>query len=93
MKPSGNQRPFLELCSLTFIEWIIYSRYFCLIAEVYHKTVLNAPPYPASVTLAIKNKYLNFSTPCPAIVEPLEHFDEEDGMPEKLVPKVPKYYK
>uniref|UniRef100_H3CYC9 Paraspeckle component 1 n=1 Tax=Tetraodon nigroviridis TaxID=99883 RepID=H3CYC9_TETNG len=33
------------------------------------------------------------TTPCPAIVEPLEHFDDEDGMPEKLVPKVPKYYK
>ncbi|XP_056883211.1 paraspeckle component 1 isoform X1 [Takifugu flavidus] len=33
------------------------------------------------------------TTPCPAIVEPLEHFDDEDGMPEKLVPKIPKYYK
>lgn len=44
----------------------------------------------------IVNKKTNiwiFSTPCPAIVEPLEHFDDEDGMPEKLVPKVPKYYK
>ncbi|XP_028326321.1 paraspeckle component 1 [Gouania willdenowi] len=33
------------------------------------------------------------TTPCPAIVEPSEHFDDEDGLQEKLIPKVPKYYK
>ncbi|XP_047432615.1 paraspeckle component 1 [Mugil cephalus] len=33
------------------------------------------------------------TTPCPAIVEPSEHFDDEEGLPEKLLPKTPKYYK
>ncbi|XP_034720939.1 paraspeckle component 1 isoform X1 [Etheostoma cragini] len=33
------------------------------------------------------------TTPCPAIVEPSEHFDDEDGQPEKLLQKTPKYYK
>ncbi|XP_036947270.1 paraspeckle component 1 isoform X1 [Acanthopagrus latus] len=33
------------------------------------------------------------TTPCPAIVEPSEHFDDEDGLPEKLLPKIPKYHK
>ncbi|XP_042369252.1 paraspeckle component 1 isoform X2 [Plectropomus leopardus] len=33
------------------------------------------------------------NTPCPAIVEPSEHFDDEDGQPEKLLQKTPKYYK
>lgn len=34
-----------------------------------------------------------FRTPCPAIVEPAEHFDDEDGLSEKLLQKTPKYYK
>ncbi|XP_054646600.1 paraspeckle component 1 isoform X2 [Dunckerocampus dactyliophorus] len=33
------------------------------------------------------------TTPCPAIVEPAEHFDNEEGLPEKLLPKTPKYLK
>ncbi|XP_074521067.1 paraspeckle component 1 isoform X2 [Halichoeres trimaculatus] len=33
------------------------------------------------------------NTPCPAIVEPAEHLDEEDGLPEKLMLKTPKYHK
>nr|XP_057906933.1 paraspeckle component 1 [Doryrhamphus excisus] len=33
------------------------------------------------------------TTPCPAIVEPAEHFDDEEGLPEKLLPKTPKYLK
>ncbi|XP_068612378.1 paraspeckle component 1-like isoform X2 [Brachionichthys hirsutus] len=33
------------------------------------------------------------STPCPAIVEPSEHLDEEDGLPEKLLSKVPRFHK
>ncbi|XP_063322113.1 paraspeckle component 1 isoform X1 [Pelmatolapia mariae] len=33
------------------------------------------------------------TTPCPAIVEPAEHFDDEDGLSEKLLQKTPKYYK
>uniref|UniRef100_A0A8D2ZIR7 RRM domain-containing protein n=1 Tax=Scophthalmus maximus TaxID=52904 RepID=A0A8D2ZIR7_SCOMX len=33
------------------------------------------------------------TTPCPVIVEPSEHFDDEDGLPEKLLQKTPKYYK
>uniref|UniRef100_A0A3Q2FM86 RRM domain-containing protein n=1 Tax=Cyprinodon variegatus TaxID=28743 RepID=A0A3Q2FM86_CYPVA len=33
------------------------------------------------------------TTPCPAIVEPMEHLDNEDGLPEKLLQKTPKYYK
>uniref|UniRef100_A0A3Q1GQR4 Paraspeckle component 1 n=1 Tax=Acanthochromis polyacanthus TaxID=80966 RepID=A0A3Q1GQR4_9TELE len=33
------------------------------------------------------------TTPCPAIVEPSEQFDDEDGLPEKLLQKTPKYYK
>ncbi|XP_067349905.1 paraspeckle component 1 isoform X3 [Channa argus] len=33
------------------------------------------------------------TTPCPAIVEPSEHFDDEDGLPEKLLQKTPKYHK
>ncbi|KAM3585528.1 uncharacterized protein V6R79_019792 [Siganus canaliculatus] len=33
------------------------------------------------------------TTPCPAIVEPSEHFDDEDGMSEKMLQKMPKYYK
>lgn len=48
---------------------------------------------PCHCHIIDKNKIFNFSTPCPAIVMPLEHFDDEDGMPEKLVPKLPKYYK
>lgn len=34
-----------------------------------------------------------FSTPCPAIVEPSEQFDNEDGLSEKMLQKTPKYYK
>ncbi|XP_014858597.1 PREDICTED: paraspeckle component 1-like isoform X1 [Poecilia mexicana] len=33
------------------------------------------------------------TTPCPTIVEPMEHLDDEDGLPEKILPKTPKYYK
>ncbi|XP_038573566.1 paraspeckle component 1 isoform X2 [Micropterus salmoides] len=33
------------------------------------------------------------TTPCPAIVEPSEHFDDEDGLPEKMLQKTPRYYK
>ncbi|TMS11915.1 Paraspeckle component 1 [Larimichthys crocea] len=33
------------------------------------------------------------TTPCPAIVEPTEHFDDEDGLPEKVLQKIPKYHK
>ncbi|XP_077444129.1 paraspeckle component 1-like isoform X4 [Stigmatopora argus] len=33
------------------------------------------------------------ATPCPAIVEPTEHFDDEDGLPEKLLQISPKYLK
>ncbi|KAM6893492.1 paraspeckle component 1 [Xenentodon cancila] len=33
------------------------------------------------------------NTPCPVIVEPLEQLDDEDGLPEKVLPKTPKYYK
>ncbi|XP_047211522.1 paraspeckle component 1 [Girardinichthys multiradiatus] len=33
------------------------------------------------------------TTPCPAIVEPMEHLDEEEGLPEKILQKSPKYYK
>uniref|UniRef100_A0A3P9I8W9 Paraspeckle component 1 n=1 Tax=Oryzias latipes TaxID=8090 RepID=A0A3P9I8W9_ORYLA len=33
------------------------------------------------------------TTPCPVIVEPLEHLDDEDGLPEKLLQKTPKYHK
>ncbi|XP_026157263.1 paraspeckle component 1 isoform X5 [Mastacembelus armatus] len=33
------------------------------------------------------------TTPCPAIVEPSEHFDDEEGLPEKLLQKTPKYLK
>lgn len=41
-----------------------------------------------------KKKKCSFCrTPCPLIVEPSEHFDEEDGLPEKVMQKIPKYYK
>uniref|UniRef100_A0A1A8JM74 Paraspeckle component 1 n=1 Tax=Nothobranchius kuhntae TaxID=321403 RepID=A0A1A8JM74_NOTKU len=33
------------------------------------------------------------TTPCPAIVEPMEHFDDEEGLPEKMLQKTPKYHK
>ncbi|XP_061745597.1 paraspeckle component 1-like isoform X1 [Nerophis ophidion] len=33
------------------------------------------------------------TTPCPVIVEPAEHFDDEEGLPEKLLPKTPRYLK
>uniref|UniRef100_A0A8C2WLQ1 Paraspeckle component 1 n=1 Tax=Cyclopterus lumpus TaxID=8103 RepID=A0A8C2WLQ1_CYCLU len=33
------------------------------------------------------------TTPCPTIVEPSEHFDNEDGLPEKLLQKSAAYYK
>uniref|UniRef100_A0A1A7XMH7 Paraspeckle component 1 n=1 Tax=Iconisemion striatum TaxID=60296 RepID=A0A1A7XMH7_9TELE len=33
------------------------------------------------------------TTPCPAIVEPMEHYDEEEGLFEKMLPKTPKYHK
>nr|XP_046237931.1 paraspeckle component 1 isoform X2 [Scatophagus argus] len=33
------------------------------------------------------------TTPCPAIVEPSEHIDDEDGLAEKLLQKIPKYHK
>ncbi|XP_058468291.1 paraspeckle component 1 isoform X2 [Solea solea] len=33
------------------------------------------------------------TTPCPAIVEPSEHVDDDEGLPEKLLQKIPKYLK
>ncbi|KAM6893045.1 paraspeckle component 1 isoform 2-T4 [Lycodopsis pacificus] len=33
------------------------------------------------------------TTPCPAIVEPSEHFDDQDGQPEKSLQKSAAYYK
>ncbi|XP_024865828.1 paraspeckle component 1 [Kryptolebias marmoratus] len=33
------------------------------------------------------------TTPCPAIVEPMEHLGDEDGLSEKLLQKTPKYHK
>lgn len=33
------------------------------------------------------------STPCPAIVEPTEHFDDEEGLPENMLSITPKYLK
>ncbi|XP_034462896.1 paraspeckle component 1 isoform X3 [Hippoglossus hippoglossus] len=33
------------------------------------------------------------NTPCPAIVEPSDHFDDEEGFPEKLLQKSPRYHK
>ncbi|XP_061658278.1 paraspeckle component 1-like isoform X2 [Syngnathoides biaculeatus] len=33
------------------------------------------------------------TTPCPAIVESTEHFDDEEGLPEKMLPITPKYFK
>ncbi|KAM9328745.1 paraspeckle component 1 isoform 2-T3 [Pholidichthys leucotaenia] len=33
------------------------------------------------------------NTPCPVIVEPAEHLDDDEGLPEKLLAKTPKYYK
>lgn len=32
-------------------------------------------------------------TPRPIVVEPLEQYDDEDGLPEKLAQKNPKYQK
>uniref|UniRef100_A0A673A6L2 RRM domain-containing protein n=1 Tax=Sphaeramia orbicularis TaxID=375764 RepID=A0A673A6L2_9TELE len=33
------------------------------------------------------------TTPCPAIIEPSEQLDDEEGLPEKVLPKTPKYHK
>ncbi|XP_077368636.1 paraspeckle component 1 isoform X1 [Festucalex cinctus] len=33
------------------------------------------------------------ATPCPAIVEPTEHFDDEEGLPQKVLSITPKYLK
>ncbi|KAF7656355.1 hypothetical protein LDENG_00042020 [Lucifuga dentata] len=33
------------------------------------------------------------TTPCPAIVEPSVHFDDEDGLPEKFLQKTPRFHK
>lgn len=32
-----------------------------------------------------------FRSPRPVVVEPLEQFDDEDGLPEKLAQKNPRY--
>lgn len=32
-----------------------------------------------------------YSSPRPVVVEPLEQFDDEDGLPEKLAQKNPRY--
>ncbi|KAK1167658.1 paraspeckle component 1-like isoform X1 [Acipenser oxyrinchus oxyrinchus] len=37
--------------------------------------------------------YLLTTSPRPAIVEPMEQFDDEDGLPEKLMQKTPQYHK
>ncbi|XP_033867765.1 paraspeckle component 1-like isoform X3 [Acipenser ruthenus] len=37
--------------------------------------------------------YLLTTSPRPAIVEPMEQFDDEDGFPEKLMQKTPQYHK
>ncbi|XP_041114735.1 paraspeckle component 1-like isoform X2 [Polyodon spathula] len=37
--------------------------------------------------------YLLTTSPRPAIVEPMEQFDDEDGLPEKLIQKTPQYHK
>lgn len=35
--------------------------------------------------------FANFRSPRPVVVEPLEQFDDEDGLPEKLAQKNPRY--
>lgn len=35
--------------------------------------------------------FLSSRSPRPVIVEPLEQFDDEDGLPEKLAQKNPRY--
>lgn len=37
--------------------------------------------------------YFNFRSPRPAVVEPAEQFEDEDGLPEKLLQKTAQYYK
>lgn len=84
----------ISFAPFAFIQRIISSRNFDLIHRYW---LVHLPRSCIKLahqhSVVNKTKYFNSRTPCPAIVEPLEHFDDEDGMPEKLVPKIPKYYK
>lgn len=46
------------------------------------------------LTLIFINAFILLSrTPRPVIVEPMEQFDDEDGLPEKLMQKTQQYHK
>lgn len=42
------------------------------------------------LTICLSSYHLS-SSPRPVVVEPLEQFDDEDGLPEKLAQKNPRY--
>ncbi|XP_037552467.1 paraspeckle component 1 isoform X2 [Nematolebias whitei] len=46
-----------------------------------------------ALELCTEGALLLTTTPCPAIVEPMEQLGDEDGLPEKLLHKSPKYHK
>lgn len=39
------------------------------------------------------SSFLSFRSPRPVILEPTEQFDDEDGLPEKLLQKSAQYHK
>ena len=41
----------------------------------------------------INSVFRSHSSPRPVVVEPLEQYDDEDGLPEKLAQKNPRYQK
>lgn len=45
-----------------------------------------------TVLILVNALYLS-RTPRPVIVEPMEQFDDEDGLPEKLMQKTQQYHK
>uniref|UniRef100_UPI0037E944EE paraspeckle component 1 isoform X2 n=1 Tax=Semicossyphus pulcher TaxID=241346 RepID=UPI0037E944EE len=53
----------------------------------------NKPSARKALERCTEGALLLTTTPCPAIVEPAEHLDDEDGLPEKLMHKSPKYHK
>uniref|UniRef100_A0A3Q3G1D6 Paraspeckle component 1 n=1 Tax=Kryptolebias marmoratus TaxID=37003 RepID=A0A3Q3G1D6_KRYMA len=57
-------------------------------ARVQTEKIVNVAKIPPK-----KKVLFRCTTPCPAIVEPMEHLGDEDGLSEKLLQKTPKYHK
>ncbi|XP_006006745.1 paraspeckle component 1 isoform X2 [Latimeria chalumnae] len=51
------------------------------------------PPARKALERCSEGAFLLTTSPRPVMVEPMEQFDDEDGLPEKLLPKSPQYHK